>query len=127
MKHENILPLLGVGIGVCVDGRPIGYPVAISPWMDEGHLYDYLKAHSDTSHRMRITYVSSKLDNVSRTNFISLDKMRDIADALTYSTSAAINKCSRSKLLTFNLVHNRKPTVIHGDLKSVSVNSFYFL
>lgn len=58
MKHENILPLLGVWKDIYLEGEDVKYPVAISPWMEDGDLHLYLKNNPNTSVRERLTYVS---------------------------------------------------------------------
>lgn len=80
MKHENILPLLGVWTNF--GGRNANYPVPVSPWMDDGDLLSYLKKQKTVTTNERLIIVSISL---SFTLYCSrILQLRDVASALGY-------------------------------------------
>lgn len=61
MKHENILPLLGLWIDFYRfprDDAPS--PCAVAPWIDEGDLDTYLQHHPDLPIPDRLTIASTQ-------------------------------------------------------------------
>lgn len=85
MKHRNILPLIGFWKSF-FPGKESVELSFITPWLDDGDLLHYLKAHPDVDCAQRLKYVSF--------DFIDYDcypancanmELRDVADALSYS------------------------------------------
>lgn len=59
MKHENILPLLGLWSGFNHD---VKYPIPIAPWLQEGNLSSYLHDNSGMGMTRRLSFVSNCKD-----------------------------------------------------------------
>lgn len=59
MKHNNIIPLLGLWVDFSIEGSRARYPAAISPWMDNGDLHDYLLENQQITLKDRLCMVST--------------------------------------------------------------------
>lgn len=61
LKHSNIIPLLGLWDAFAVEASRARYPVAISPWMANGDLHEYLCDNEQVSLKDRLSMVSAIL------------------------------------------------------------------
>lgn len=58
MKHENILPLLGLWNNFSFEGFHAQYPAAISLWIEDGDLSSYIRDHPDLNNLEKLYFVS---------------------------------------------------------------------
>ena len=100
LSHPNILPFLGIadipGLSTCL----------VSPWIDNGNSVAYLTEHPDVMPLPIVSTLFKAMGPGSITDHVRLQVL-GIVRGLEY-------------------LHKYNPSIIHGDLRGVSHNSFLF-